>query len=335
MSQTHNTIAGLRVHPAAEVFPLLDGEAFKHLCEDIKETGLREPIWRIWQDSGLGNNTRESYVLDGRNRLRACEVTRVKPQFRDYDGDDPVAFVLSLNLHRQHLDESQRAMVAAKISNLSVGRPKIAAMGTISKGDAADQLNVSPHSVTRARGVLARGTPELVAAVESGDAAVRSAYELSSLPEDEQREIVARGPVAIREAAAEVRRGGPKTPKPDHQPIRLTERQQAIKDMRGAGKLVREIADALGVSTTVISKDMAAAGIGDASPNVKLWTDIEHAMTTLGALSMRLDQLTAGLRDAGDVNASAEQFERCAKEVKSTEKSLRAFRAAVEERSKS
>jgi hypothetical protein len=45
-------------------------------------------------------------ILDGRNRYRACLEARVEPRFVEFDADDPIAFVVSVNIKRRHLDES-------------------------------------------------------------------------------------------------------------------------------------------------------------------------------------------------------------------------------------
>ena len=90
-------------HPAASIFPLLDGAALTALVEDISNHGLLEPIVLY-----------EGKVLDGRNRLRACELANVKPQFVEWDADGmtPVEWVVSKNLHRRHLTVGQRAALA-------------------------------------------------------------------------------------------------------------------------------------------------------------------------------------------------------------------------------
>ena len=87
----------------ADLFPLLEGAGFGALVEDIRANGLRDPI--IIHDDGS--------ILDGRNRYRACDKAGVDPKFKTYDGDDALAFVLSANLHRRHLDEGQRATVVS------------------------------------------------------------------------------------------------------------------------------------------------------------------------------------------------------------------------------
>jgi hypothetical protein len=43
----------------------------------------------------------EDKVLDGRNRLRACEAANVAPIFTVYTGNDPISYVVSLNLRRR------------------------------------------------------------------------------------------------------------------------------------------------------------------------------------------------------------------------------------------
>jgi hypothetical protein len=74
-------------------------------------------------------------------------------RYETYSGDDPIAYVVSRNLHRRHLDENQRAMVAANIAELTQGRPEKAAYGPVipTQAEAAEMLNVGERSVRRAR----------------------------------------------------------------------------------------------------------------------------------------------------------------------------------------
>lgn len=101
----------LGFHPLAEVFPLAEGAEFEALKEDIVRNGLRESVV-----------TFEGRILDGRNRYRACRETGSPCRLRVYAGPDPAAYVVSLNLRRRHLNEAQRAMVAAKLTNLAHGQ---------------------------------------------------------------------------------------------------------------------------------------------------------------------------------------------------------------------
>ena len=150
---------GFRFHPLANIFPLMGGDEFAALQQDVAEHGVREPI--VLHD-GL--------ILDGRNRYRASRAAGVDCPSTVYDGADPVAYVVSLNLRRRHLDELQRAMVAAKLANLEHGgvRGK-SPIGdllepfpapAVSQSDAASMLNVGKRSVERAREVIDEGAPE-------------------------------------------------------------------------------------------------------------------------------------------------------------------------------
>lgn len=137
-------------HPLANLFPLMEGLEFERLCADIKAHGLLEPIILF-----------EGQVLDGRNRYHACDTIKIQPHFKTFEGDDPLSHVLSLNLERRHLDESQRAFVVAKIANLGEGRPcsETASIEAVSQADAADKMNVSrarqqPYFISAADGTV-------------------------------------------------------------------------------------------------------------------------------------------------------------------------------------
>lgn len=169
------------------------------LRDDIQKNGQREPIW-VWNDQ----------IIDGRHRAQACEELGIEPASRQYDGDEStlVAFVVSLNLHRRHLDESQRAMVAGRLATLPKGTNQHASIEAPTQTQAADLLNVSRPSVQRAREVIEHGAPELMQAVESGRVSVSAAATIADgLKEhkEQQAEIVARGEREILEAAKAIR----------------------------------------------------------------------------------------------------------------------------------
>ena len=88
----------------------MNASEFDGLKADIKIRGLRVPII-IFEDT----------ILDGRNRYLACKALGVTPMLVDYEGDDPLNDVIAWNLTRRHLNESQRAMVAANLATLKRG----------------------------------------------------------------------------------------------------------------------------------------------------------------------------------------------------------------------
>jgi len=91
------------VHPVAALFPMLANDELDELAADIAERGLLHPVVL----------DAEGRVLDGRNRLAACERAGVEPAFVTYDGDDPDGYALAVNVQRRNLTKGQQAMIIA------------------------------------------------------------------------------------------------------------------------------------------------------------------------------------------------------------------------------
>src|ERR1019366_7913877 len=132
--------------------------------------------------------SKDGMILDGRNRLAACEIAGVTPRFEEYAGDKPAAFIISTNLLRRHLNESQRALVASKLAALSHGGDRRSHQAAnlqleIPKASvAAAMLNVSERSLASAAVVRKNGSPELIRKVEAGEISVSAAAKTRHTP---------------------------------------------------------------------------------------------------------------------------------------------------------
>lgn len=214
----------LSIHPACKCFPALDETTLGELAADLQQHGLRNPIV-FWggneapeeADSRADDEAAKCQgrlpLLDGRNRLDGCAAAGLLTEqgltailaAAEIRYGDPVAYVVSANLRRRHLTESQRAMVAAKIATLGEGRPsKTTARAVVSQAQAATLLDISADSIGRARTVLNQGAPNIVAAVERGEVPVSAAATaVRTAPRETQRTW---SPADIRAAARTVPR---------------------------------------------------------------------------------------------------------------------------------
>ena len=107
----------------------------------------------------------DNVVLDGHHRLRACTELGIPISYstKDFTGKpmDELKYVVSVNLHRRHLDEFQRAEIALKYDKLykKIARDRWASTKYISESvaDAASKRwdGGEPHH-RRATGVFER-----------------------------------------------------------------------------------------------------------------------------------------------------------------------------------
>jgi ParB-like chromosome segregation protein Spo0J len=143
-------------HPLANMFPMIEGNAFEELKRDISAQGILEPI-RLYQ----------GMILDGRNRYAAA-----KAWGHDFSVDDFVqwegtlaeaeAWVISTNLHRRHLSAKQKQeMVRDRIRKApEMSNRQIAKLLGVSHTMVADEREqtLNPPEVKRFAGASASKT---------------------------------------------------------------------------------------------------------------------------------------------------------------------------------
>jgi ParB-like chromosome segregation protein Spo0J len=182
------------IHPLCARLPGMAADEYAELVESVRANGLHEPIWLY-----------EGQILDGRHRARACEAAGVEPEYAEYCGENPAAFVLDMAVHRRMLDAGQRAVVVldllpeleaeakrrqgARMDRIDVGSTSAGKPADVDKprrasDDAAEMVDVRPSKVQEAKYVQ-KHAPELLDDVRSGEmklgAAVRKVKEKAAV----------------------------------------------------------------------------------------------------------------------------------------------------------
>lgn len=95
-------------HEFANIFPMMGEAEYAALVEDMRQNGY---------DAGSPITLYDKKILDGRNRYRAARELGIVPVYSQFEGDDSaaLAFAIRANLHRRHLDSSQRAAIATEL----------------------------------------------------------------------------------------------------------------------------------------------------------------------------------------------------------------------------
>lgn len=180
-------VAQWTVHPVAQLFPMMPDPELRELADSIAKEGLLNPCVR-----------QGTVLLDGRNRLAACEIAGVEPRFVEYEGDSPVGFIIGVNLSRRHLDKGQKIALALEIEPFFAAEAKkrLATSGPGIYGGKPPAENV-PRAVARSRDQAARAvgvSGKLVSAAK----AIKEA-------DPERFEKVKQGKLSVAKATKEIR----------------------------------------------------------------------------------------------------------------------------------
>lgn len=209
-------ICGHLIHPAASVFPLMEGEAFQRLVDSIAVHGVQNPI----VSSG-------DYVLDGRNRLRAVhklrdeghKVALPSTQWKSRDGMTESQWIEAQNLDRRHLSPEAFAAAAAALNRIArkeakerqeAGQFDKAKASKAAKARHAVSTKPSTPQKRDARARDAASTAGVVAAkagvsLHKAKQAVKldQAVEAGVIPEQVQKDVIA-GKKKLRDAVKQI-----------------------------------------------------------------------------------------------------------------------------------
>jgi len=185
----------LLFHEYANIFPLMTPEEYAALVADMRANGY-DPTAPIVLYEGQ--------ILDGRNRWKAAQDAGVEPTRIEYEGDDPLGYVVRHNLNRRHLNASQRAVIGLEIEKYEAQRAKRRqAANALVNQPQAQNMEIFPyseHEKGTARDFAAKAVGANPRYIQDAKRIKATAPEL--LPK------IAAGSMSIPEAKREMRRIG-------------------------------------------------------------------------------------------------------------------------------
>lgn len=239
-----------RLHPAAGLLPKMSDEEYEALKEDIRTKGLRDPI----------TLTADGSILDGRHRQRACDETGVQPRYDTYRGRDPIGYVLSKNLRRRHLTQSQLGVIAVEAEAMyaeaaakrrdegrrrggltspnssTIARRSTSERPKTALGEAAKAVGVSAPTAERAKRVK-KEDPDLYEKVKEGEVTVTAAVD------------------QLKQRDADPEPNGSKSR------AAVAKRRERIREMAGSGYTSDQIAGEVGMAEETVRQIARDEGI--------------------------------------------------------------------------
>jgi hypothetical protein len=250
----------LKQHPLSAAFPAMSADDFQALKDDIENNGQREPVMVL-----------DDMVIDGWHRYSACIQLGLKPLQVTFDPeDDPVAFVLSQNLHRRHLSASQRAAAVVACTHWTppnIGRPRVEAASTLAQTNAemAKIAQVTPRTITDAKTAHKAGLGD---AVKAGAITVEKAAQiargtpakapaLAAVPAPDRSDELAESGHVIAELSEEneTLRAQIAVGQMDAPEVERINAAELIAELRGQVKALNAELDAMRVSRDILQRE--------------------------------------------------------------------------------
>lgn len=166
-------------HPFAERFSMLGEEELRDLAESIKTDGQLHPC--LMDPDGLG--------LDGRNRVAACRIAGVEPEWVVAAGK-PRSTILAANVRRRQITLGQQAMAVALDLDESGqrvrGRFRRGAVPEAPDDNARSRDNRGWQWAVQKAGVVLDWLPHLAEDVMAGTLALDNAHQQARQKRDEE-----------------------------------------------------------------------------------------------------------------------------------------------------